>query len=377
MKTKKLENPFPTATYHGKTYFCNRQEETARLISNITNGNSTTLIAIRRMGKTGLIQHVLSQLPNGWKGIYLDILETENLNYFLNHLATAILKAVPEKSSIGKKFTDFIRSLRPVVSFDALTGEPKASFELRKDDVELNINSVLQFLEKQEFRVVIAIDEFQQITNYPEKNTEAWLRSRIQQLKNVVFIFSGSQQHLMTNLFTSAKRPFFRSTQMLKLQKINSDIYRNFIISLFRKNGKEISPSIVVEILKWTNTHTYYVQLICNRVFSATTKKVTNELWKQQAYQLLKEQELVFFAYRNMLTVPQWHLLKAIAAEVMVFMVTSKKFINTYHLGTSATILRSLKTLLDYELIYYEYDSDGKKYYSVYDILFQRWCEER
>ncbi len=377
MKTAELENPFPATTYYSALYFCDRQEETNRLISNIKNGNSTIIMAVRRIGKTGLIQHVFNQLPEGWKGIYLDILDTENLNHFLNHLATAIMNAISEKSSIGKKFIDFIKTMRPVISFDALTGEPKASFEIKQSDVATNINSVLQFLGKQKFNIVIAIDEFQQIVNYPEKNADAWLRKHIQQLKNVVFIFSGSQQHLMAEIFTSPKRPFFRSAQMLKLEKINKDVYRDFIISMFRKYKKEISPELATDILEWSNTHTYFVQQVCNRVFAATGRVVTADIWKQQAFQLLKEQEVVFFAYRNMLTNPQWQLLKAIANEGMVFMPTSKKFINDYQLSTSATVLRSLKSLLDYELIYYEFNTEGKKYYSVYDVFFQRWSEGR
>ena len=76
METKQFENPFPVTTYLGAEYFCDRETETARLISHIKNGNSTTLIAIRRKGKTGLIHQVFAQLPKGWKGIYIDILET-------------------------------------------------------------------------------------------------------------------------------------------------------------------------------------------------------------------------------------------------------------------------------------------------------------
>jgi uncharacterized protein len=377
MSTYQLENPFPPTGYHGHSYFCDRTNETARLISNMQSGNSTTLIAIRRIGKTGLIQHVLQQLPQGWKGIYIDILETENLTEFLNILATGIINAVPEKSTIGKKFWEVIKSLRPVLSFDALTGTPQASFDVKYGEAETNINTLLQLLEKQDFKILIAIDEFQQILNYPEKNTDAWLRSRIQQLKNVMFIFSGSQQHLMSELFTLPKQPFFRSTQMLKLEKIETTVYSEFIAALFKKYQKEMSKEIAADILKWTNTHTFYVQQLCNRVFTATDKKVTSEIWRQQAHTLLLEQEPVFFAYRNMLTNPQWQLLKAIAHEGTVYMPTSKKFLHTYHLDTSATVLRSLKTLLNYELIYTEFDPQGQKYYSVYDVLFQRWAEKR
>lgn len=377
MRTHLLENPFPVNTYRGAQYFCDRESETSRLLSHIKSGNSITLMSIRRIGKTGLIHHVFEQLPKGWKGIYIDILETENLNHFLNHLATSILNAVPERSSIGKNFWNFIKSLRPVIGFDSLSGEPQVMFNLRQNEVEANINSALRFLEKQEFKVVIAIDEFQQIVNYPEKNTEAWLRSRIQQLKNVVFIFSGSRQHLMAELFTSPKRPFFRSTQILKLEKIEQAVYCKFIVSLFKKYKKNISPELTNEILTWANLHTFYVQQIFNRIFTATPKSATDEIWKHEAYILIKEQEDVFFTYRNMLTGPQWKLLKAVANEGIVYMPTSNKFITDHQLGTSATVLRSLKTLLDDELIFSGFDALGVQYYSVYDILFMQWCKRR
>jgi len=377
MSTHILNNPFPSTAYNGPEYFCDREEETKSLLNNIKNGNSTTLVAIRRIGKTGLIQHVLGQLPKGWKGIYVDILDTEDLNNFLNHITSAIMNAVPEKSNIGIKFWDFIRSLRPIITFDSLTGEPQASFEFKGKETEKNINSVLHFLENQEFKTVIAIDEFQQIVNYPEKNTDAWLRTRIQQLHNVVFIFSGSQQHLMTELFTSPKRPFFRSTQMLKLEKINKEKYCNFIITMFKKYQKEIDRDLTNEILEWSDNYTFYVQQLFNRVFAATKKNVTSEIWKQEASQLLKEQESLFLGYRNMLTISQWQLLKAIAHEGKVYMPTSKQFLSTYQLSTSASILRSLKTLCDIELVYSEFDLQGEKYYSVYDVWFQRWSKLR
>lgn len=377
MTKNKLHNPFPIAAYHGADYFCDRKKETAHLLSQVKSGNSTTLIAIRRIGKTGLIQHVFSQLPDGYLGIYIDILETENLSQFLNKLSTSLLHAAPERSNTGKTIWNFIRSIRPVISFDQLTGAPQATFELKQKETEQSIDSILSFLDKQHFKTVIAIDEFQQIINYPEKNTDAWLRSRIQLLKNIVFIFSGSQQHLMSELFASPKRPFFRSTSILKLEKINFEIYRDFIIEMFSKYNKEISRETAEEILTWSNVHTYYVQQICNRVFTAATKKVTSNMWKQQAFDLLKEQEIVFFGYRNLLTNIQWHLLKAIACEGMVLQPTGKEFMSRYGFTNSATIIQSLKSLMQFELIYKDFDTEGRPCYSVYDVFFQKWCSEK
>jgi len=377
MKDWRPENPFSTAAYYGPAYFCDRQEEADQILRNITGGSSTTLMAIRRIGKTGLMHHVISRLPRGWTGIYADIQETENMNQFLNLLVAAILQSSSEKSTVGKKLWKFIASLRPLISFDPLTGLPQVTFDVKQPASENNIQQVFLFLEKQDFKSLIVIDEFQQIISYPEKNMDAWLRARVQQLKNVVFVFTGSQQHLMTELFTSPNRPFFRSTQIMKLGKLNPGIYRDFIMAMFQKYKKKISPEIASDILNWAGIHTYYVQHLCNRVFTATAKEVTAEIWKQQAHQVLKEEENVFFAFRNMLTRPQWNLLKAIAREGQVYQPTSKDFIRKFDLGSSATVLRSLKTLQDYELVYHDYTGDGIKYLSVYDVFFQRWTETR
>ncbi len=374
MNSGKLQNPFPVTTYQGPDYFCDREQETLKLLNNISAGMSTVLISIRRIGKTGLLQHMLKRLPHGFRGIYLDILETESIHHFLNHLGTALLLAESEETGPGRKIWTFIKSLRPVITFETLTGAPRASFDFRPGQAEQSIDSILSFLDSQSFRTVIAIDEFQQITYYPEKNTDAWLRTRMQQMKNTVFIFSGSQQHIMSDLFASPKRPFFRSTSIMRLEKIDFIVYRDFITDQFKRYGKEISNEIAEDILHWGDRHTYYIQIVCNRVFTAASKSVTSNLWKQQVYELLKEQEIVFFGYRNLLTRNQWQLLKAIAREGKVFKPTSREFLSRYGLLNSASVLRSLQSLMKYELVFSDFDSEGTPYYSIYDILFQKWC---
>lgn len=372
-----LKNPFVTVGYYGPVYFCDREKETSQLKKNMLNGNSTALISVRRIGKTGLIHHLLNHIPAGWKGIYVDIQETENLNQFLNKISTSVIQSFSEKSKPGQKIWQFIKSLRPVVSFDTLTGAPQATFEVKRHEAESNIHAILLFLEKQNSRILLAIDEFQQILNYPEKNTDAWLRSKIQELNNLFFIFSGSSQHLMKDLFANPQRPFFRSTHLLKLEKLNKTAYKNFIIKMFSKYNKEIEGQIAEKILEWTEIHTFYVQQLCNRIFSSTVKKVTDESWKEQAYYLLKEQEPIFFSYRSMLTRGQWNLLKAIAREHKVYHPSSKDFLSKHHLSTSASVLRSLRSLTEYDLIYSDFDENGKVYYDVYDVYFKRWIQDK
>lgn len=369
-----ITNPFPSVAYYSPEFFCDREQETAQLLNNIKDGRSTSLIAIRRIGKTGLIYHALYQLPENYRGIYLDILDTDNLHQFLNKLTTAIIKALPEKSSVGKKFWDFLKSMRPTISYDPLTGAPLASFSIEQKEVEVNIDAILNYLENQKYRTVIAIDEFQQIISYPESSAEAWLRTRMQHLSNICFIFAGSQQHLMQELFTSPNRPFFRSTALMKLEKLNANVYAEFVVAMFEKYKKTITKETAKEIIEWCETHTYYVQQLCGLVFTATKKEATRDIWVTKANELLKEQEMVFFSFRNMLTKNQWKMLQAIATEGRVFRPTALSFLRKYELGTSASALRAIKKLYDSELLYKDYDTDGKEYYSVYDVYFKRWC---
>lgn len=371
----KMTTPFPTTTYYGPKYFCDREKETKTLINNIKNHQSTTLISIRRMGKTGLISHLKHILSKEWDCIYIDILSTENMDDLLNSLSSAILKTIPEKTKIGQKIWGFFKSLNVSISYDPLTGEPNISFTLKPNESKLQIKNLLTMLDQHSKPIFIAIDEFQQITQYPEKNTDAYLRTIIQQLKNVVFIFSGSQQHIMHDLFSNPSKPFFRSTAFLYLDKIDYEIYREFIIDQFKASKKHISSEIVEEMLNWTNTHTYYVQLLCNRVFAHSKKEVKRNDWLEEASKLLKEQEMVFFTYREMLTKPQWKLIKAIAKDGKVYKITSTKFIKANDLGSSAGILRSANSLLKKDLINKQMNTEGKYYYSIYDTLFQRWLE--
>ena len=372
---KKPLTPFPTTGYFGTQYFCDREEETKRILSNIRGGQSTILTAPRRIGKTALIYHVLDKIPSGTRGIYFDILPTENMSGFLNELASAIIRTVSERRGTGRKIWDFIKSLRTTVSFDMLTGSPQVSFTLKDNEINYQIETIFSFLEKQNEKYVIAIDEFQQILKYPEKNTDAWLRTLIQKLKNVIFIFAGSQQHILNEMFTIPSRPFYNSASLLKINKINHEKYKAFIRKQFTMNGRKLEDTIIDNILNWADCHTYFVQLICNRVFLTGVFKIEEKTWKEEAGRLLEEQEPVFFNYRNMLTGPQWDLLKATALEGELYEPTGMNFVLKYSLGNPSTVLRSLEALNRMELIYYDFNPDGGKYYSINDLLFRRWTE--
>src|SRR5690606_1787892 len=118
-------NPFPVTGYMGPATFCNRAAEIALLKNHIKRGINTTLFSIRRLGKTGLIHHLFHTITNSKTAtIYVDVLGTSDLREFAGHLATAVFKRFPDTKSPGRKIIDYIKALRPVISYDALSGQP-------------------------------------------------------------------------------------------------------------------------------------------------------------------------------------------------------------------------------------------------------------
>jgi uncharacterized protein len=372
-----LQNPFPVTGYHGPEFFCDREGEVKRLYDHFFNGVNTTLISIRRMGKTGLIHHLFHQLKakKDVFCVYVDVYATQSFSDFVNQFSSAVYQAFPSQKSVGKKLLEFMKSLRPVISFDPLTGQPEVSFDFASPkQQEQSLTSLITFLEGQGISILVAVDEFQQINNYNEKNTEAFLRTLIQPLKNVRFIFSGSSKHILTQMFSDSKRPFFGSTQMLELDAIEQLKYEDFMRSQFEKHGRSINSDALSFISWFTRLHTYYTQVVCNRLFTEEHESISAQTVQYTCSRLLKEQEVTFYQFRNLLTTGQWQVLKAIAKEDKVFQPSSKRFLSQYKIGTPSNVQRAIEALLSKEMIFRAQDDQGE-YYRVYDCFLARWLE--
>jgi len=376
---KKEINPFPSTGYKGPEYFCNRTEETRQINQFIINSANVALFAIRRLGKTGLLQHVFHSHKNNPKMIciYVDILSTKNISDFTNLLATAVYNRFPVQKTIGKKIAELFKRFRPTITFDELSGTPSLTLTIEtKTQKENTIGQILQFLDKQNIRVVFAIDEFQQILEYPETNTEAILRTHIQHLKNTSFIFCGSNQKMMYEIFNSAKRPFFASCSTINIGYIDELEYKKFIQKKLKERERKIDDDSLNFICKWTSLHTFYTQYFCFTLYAKNKSNITLPEVHETALDILKLNEGIFFQYKNLLTNAQWNLLRAIAKEEKVLQPQAKLFINKHQLGTPALVKRGLEALLEKEMIFYQAGID-KPYYEVYDKFLMRWLQNQ
>ena len=374
---KEKYNPFLIKGYNGAELFCDRDSEVEKLYQHVQNGIDTTLISARRMGKTGLIFRFFDFLEKdkNFKSIYVDIYAARSLSDFIKLLSEAILKQFPETTTVGQMFLHIIKGLRSLISYDNITGDPQLQiFYQTEGEKQYTLQGLLNFLDSQETKIVLAIDEFQQIAYFPEKNIEALLRTYIQRIKNIQFIFCGSRKDMMTEMFSSAKRPFFASTQYIVLDKINREIYSDFITKIFNKNNIEIEQNALDFIMEWTKGYTFYTQSVCNMAFSLAKKSVDIEIVKKSCAELLKNSEAAFFQYRKLLTPAQWEVLIAIAKEGEISQITSKNFVGKYNIGSPADVRRITKALIEKELVL-ETITKNEIVYQVYDVFLSRWLE--
>jgi uncharacterized protein len=370
----KITNPFITGGYIKPAYFCDRQNETDKLLKAISSRRNITLISLRRMGKTGLMKHVrylLEHSEHPYAVVYVDLLPTMNGNEMLNSLSSALIRLKKEEKGFFERILTVLGSLRPKLTYDSLTGQPSIELKIESSsDFQSGLDHLLSFISEIKQDLVFMFDEFQQISNYPEKNTEHLLRTILQSFPTIPCVFSGSSKHMLEKMFVSAGSPFFQSAELMYLDKINKDEYSNFIIGQLLKDGKKISKDVLTRISDWTRLHTYYVQYICNLLFEKDKKIIDNDLVSQVFHEVLTAFEPLFLSYRNLIPPHQFKLLQAIAAEDGITQPTSGKFIVKHNLTSASSVSTSLKALEEKEMIVYDRDL-----WLVYDVFFSRWLE--
>ncbi len=363
-------NPFVISAYKSPLYFCDREKETDAIKQSVLNGVNIVLYSLRRMGKTGLIKHVFHTLAEeNYQLIYIDIYRTNKVDDFVNELANAMLR-IDKKIGYKRAFA-FLKNFRPILTINPISGKIEVEIKVQSADQSVNnLDAILHFFEDYPQKIIIAIDEFQQITEYPEIGFEAFLRSRIQFLNNVNFIYSGSNRRMISAMFQDYNRPFYQSGSSLYLDKIPKETYAMFIDNLMIQNHRKMDRKLIVKGLEWTETYTWFTQNYFNRLWGKGVKTIKQKDLDEVMLDIFSEKERTFIELRNLLPENQMKLLVAIAKENKVEKPTSGEFIHTYQLGSPSTVSSALKILEQKEMIYKE---DG---YQLYDVYMKRFLQQ-
>lgn len=374
MSEKEVNNPFVVGKYLSDKYFCDRAVETAFLRKQIENGRDVALISPRRIGKSGLIQHFFNQqdVKNQYYVFFVDIYATTSLAEFVYTFGKEIYTQLKPLSTQWKeKFFQVISSFRVGFKLDAMTGAP--SFDLGLGDIQapqMTLDEIFTYIEEADKPCIIAIDEFQQIGEYTEKNVESLLRTKIQRCNRAQFIFSGSKRHVMSNMFNSPSKPFYQSAISMSLDPIPIDTYKQFAISLFDERSKHVETEVIEHVWQQYEGYTWFVQMMMNELYALTPEGGTckTSMIEDARNNVIMSQEQSYKDLLSNLPPKQKTVLQAIAKEGVAQNITSVKFIKKYNLNSASSVQSAVKLLLKNDLIT---QSDNR--YRVYDFFLSEW----
>lgn len=372
MTTKRTpKNPFLISGYVSKEYFCDREQETARLHSALQNERNVVLISPRRMGKTGLISHLYASIPTEEAYcIYADLYKTTCLREFVECLAKAVVGNCGSPS-LREKIIQALQSLRFSFSSDPITGTPEIGVSIVESQAEVSLQQIFDYMEQADKPVYVALDEFQQIQYYPDAKIEETLRTYIQHLRNTHFIFAGSQKHMMMDMFSSAKRAFYQSAQTMHISTIPANEYYAFATHHFNNNNQELQKDAFDFLYTSLYAHTWYIQSVLNRLYESKIAQIDIKAMQDVIQTLVNENAYTYQNYCRLFTHNQLAILRAIAIEREVTEIGNQSFLAKHRLSAASTVRSAVKILTDKEFIY-----EDSGVYSVYDRFFGIWLSQ-
>ena len=329
-----LRNPFVLNGYIGKEYFCDREHEVQKLLEHISNGVNVTLVSPRRVGKTGLIEHLFHQkeVEENYYTFLIDIYATKTIEEMVAQMAKSILSTLKSPQN--------------------------------------SLDEIFRYIENADKPCIVAIDEFQTISEYPDVKAEALLRTYVQHCHNAQFIFAGSKRTMIVEMFSKHSRPFYQSTTIMSVPKLDIEKYRAFAVSHFEKGGKGLSPDVVDEVYDMFEGVTWYLQRVMNKLYMLTPTSETCDIHyiPNAIEDILDENQMAYEALIYQIPSRQKALLMAICAEGKASSITSTAFVRKHSLSSSSSVQSAIRGLLDKELVTSENGA-----YEVYDKFLAIW----
>ena len=355
--------------------FTDRAEETRRLKRDFENGQNVVLISPRRMGKTSLVRRVMSQVDtNKIAVVHLDIYDCRTEYEFYNKLATAVLKQVSGKGELVlRNIKEFLTRLTPKISFGIdPANEMSVSLGIAPEDY--SPEEILQLPEKMAHKIgkhiVVCIDEFQQIGNFPDSiDVQKRIRGVWQLQEEVSYCLYGSKKHLLTNLFQNKRMPFYQFGDIRFLQPIALEDWIPFIRGKFEESGLSISDEQITRICETVEYQSSYVQQLAWNVMLCCDKVVDEATMEEALDDLIGQNSILFLQQTDGLSSYQMNFLKALAADETGDF-TSAAILKKYNLGTKSNISRLTDTLIKKELI----EKTGRTV-TIADPVFRLWMQ--
>lgn len=351
-----MEVPFIFGKAVSGSYFTDRKTETHSLVNNFKYGVNTIIISPRRYGKTSLVRKAGSiAADKDLKVIYMDIFTARSPKEFGEIFADALLKQTSSlRDEMIAAAKELLSRLRPKYTVD-IGGMGEMSLSLDIENEREDLDEILELPEKiakkKNCRIVVCIDEFQQISEFNDSlHFQKRLRTHWQHHQYSSYCLFGSKKHMMNELFALPSMPFYKFGDVINLKKIPADDWIAFIMERFKEADKPVNKEIATKICQLTENYSSYVQQLSWLLWTNYSADNLDEALKSSFKQLIEHSAVLFEQQTQDLTEYQLNFLKMLLEE-KIEKYNSTEAINRYNLGSPANIGRLKTALIKKELV--------------------------
>ena len=370
-----MKNPFAYSNYVTGESFCNRKKELSELLRYIKESQNVLLYSHRRYGKSSLIRQVFREIKGRNLNVgtmHVELYGTISEKDFITKSFQGLNQLESNFKKLLKSVSNALKSIKLNLSIDSATGGISVSPSFEAVDEKTVLEELMNILSKysQKRRLVIAFDEFQEVAGYTEEGFEKRLRSFIQQHSNICYIFSGSQQHLITEMFNSNKRAFYKLAESFPLEKIETKYYIPWVKNLFSQKNVHLPAEQIEEIVARFENHPMYIQNFLFHLWEEPGKKgFSPEIINKVENTIIEKRSLEHTVLWETLSINQKKTLKMILLNngYNLFNADSLKSVN---LKTGSLVTKALSSLKKKEIIV----KNGN--YQIQDIVFKKWLQK-
>jgi len=370
-----MQNPFAYSNYVTGESFCNRKKELSELLKYIKGSQNVLLYSHRRYGKSSLIRQIFREIKNKNFNIgtmHVELYGTISEKDFITRTFQGLNQLESNFERLLKSVSKAVKNIKLNLSIDSATGSTLVSPSFEAVNEKAILEELMNILSKYSLKhkLVIAFDEFQEVANYTEDGFEKRLRSFIQQHSNICYIFSGSQQHLITEMFNSNNRAFYKLAESFHLDKIETKHYIPWIQNLFSRKKVNLSDELIEEIAGKFENHPMYIQNFLFHLWEKPAKRgFSPEILNEVEDAIIEKRSLEHTVLWETLSINQKKTLKLILLNSgsNLFNADSLKSVN---LKTGSLVTKALSSLMKKEIIV----KNGR--YLIQDVIFKKWLKK-
>ncbi|MBW2165151.1 MAG: ATP-binding protein [Deltaproteobacteria bacterium] len=370
-----MKNPFAYSNYVIGESFCNRKKELSELLRYIKGSQNVLLYSHRRYGKSSLIRQLFCDIKEKNLNIgtmHIELYGTISEKDFITRTFQALNQLESNFERLLKSVSSALKNIKLNLSIDSSTGGTLVSPSFEAINEKIVLEELMNILSKysQKRKLVIAFDEFQEVANYTEEGFEKRLRSFIQQHSNICYLFSGSRQHLITEMFNSNNRAFYKLAESFPLGKIETKNYIPWVQNLFSRKNVHLPAELIEEIVAKFENHPMYIQNFLFHLWEEPAKKgFSPDIINQVENAIVEKRSLEHTILWETLSINQKKTLKLILLNngANLFNADSLKSVS---LKTGSLVTKALSSLIKKEIIV----KNGN--YQIQDVLFKKWLQK-